>query len=116
MTLIAAVIVGASQPQGIIRRDSDVISRVRIINFDQSVARHDKSTGAIHRFNGNLDNPSVRSSWILHVKGVDKKTSGYLELQSAGGATFLVDVVAGDTWILRRRASSATWDEVKIAR
>jgi hypothetical protein len=30
-------------------------------------------------------------------------------------STFLVDVVTGDTWILRHRASTnATWDKVEL--
>ena len=94
--------------------DRDIISRVRIINFNQSVARFDTVTGEIHRFNGDLGKPSVRCTWVPQVKGVKKKTSGFLEIQHAGGGTFLIDRVTGDSWLLRRRGTNAAWDEVKV--
>ncbi len=117
-TLLVAVvlILGAGRSSAMSRTHSDIFCKVRIINFDHSVARFDTSTGAIHRFNGNLDNPGSRASWITHVKGVAGKTSGYLEIQHAGGATFLVDCKSGSTWILHPRGSSYTWDEIKILR
>ena len=64
---------------------------------------------------------------------VKEKTSGILEIQRIIAphgergrnpattevelvpSTFLVDVVTGDTWILRRRASTnASWDKVEL--
>ncbi|UCD76502.1 MAG: hypothetical protein JSV91_06170 [Phycisphaerales bacterium] len=96
------------------RIDRDILSKVQIINFNQSVARFDTTTGEIHRFNGDLHKPNVRCSWILKVKGVRKRTSGYLEIQHAGGGTFLIDRVTGDSWILRRRGANAAWDEVRV--
>lgn len=112
---VIAITVGAGHT-GQLRLDTCLDSKVRIINFDKSVARFDTSTGSIHELNGDLKNPSVRCTWTPHVKGVNKKTSGYLEIQHAGGGTFLVDRVTGDSWVLRRRGSNAKWDEVKLFR
>jgi hypothetical protein len=61
-----------------------VVSRVRIINFDDTIARFDSSTGAIAKYNGNLQNTSVRGTWKPHVEGV-RNTSGLLEIQEAKG-------------------------------
>ncbi|MCZ6612874.1 MAG: hypothetical protein O6941_09580 [Planctomycetota bacterium] len=99
--------------------------------FDSSIARLDTRTGAVHRFRGNVDNPSVRNTWEQRVAPVKGETSGLLEIQQVRPEkvtnqhdprprpleTFLVDIVTGDTWILRRRASTnATWDPVEIYR
>jgi hypothetical protein len=95
------------------------ISRVRIINFDDTIARFDSSTGAIAKYNGDLTNASTRGTWKPHVNGV-KGSSGLLEIQHAQGpgnfpgATFLVDIVTGKTWQLNRRGTNATWDLVDI--
>jgi hypothetical protein len=110
---IIALAMGAGQP-GTPTIERDIVSRVRIINFNQSVARFDTTTGEIHRFNGDLNKPSVRCTWIPHVKGVSRKTSGFLEIQQAGGGTFLIDRVTGDSWLLRRRGTNAEWDEMKV--
>lgn len=99
--------------------------------FDSSIARLDTRTGAVYRFRGNVDNSSVRNTWELRVGPVKLATSGLLEIQQVRPEkvtnqhdptprrleTFLVDIVTGDTWILRRRASTnATWDPVEIFR
>ncbi len=85
------------------------------------IARLDTNTGAVYRFRGNIDNPSVRNTWELRVPAVKGETSGLLEIQrlEAGSTqvTFLVDVVTGNTWILRNRASSnGSWDPIDIYR
>ena len=104
------------------------ISRVRIIAFDDTVARFDSSTGAIAKYNGDLTNPSTRGTWKPHVDGV-KGSSGLLEIQRTQGpgaidsraghgasnaVVFLVDIVTGKTWQLNRRGTNATWDPVDI--
>lgn len=95
--------------------------------FDSDIARLDTTTGAVYRFRGDADNPNVRNTWELRVPAVETATSGILEIQRIAipgslrddqlgpqEATFLVDVVTGDTWILRHRASTnASWDPVK---
>lgn len=98
-----------------------VFPRVSIIQWgDVSVARFDSATGAVHRFSGDLDKPSTRAEWVLHVSPVRERTSGMLRFQQPHGthamdAPFLIDVVTGDTWILRRRGAGATWDKVEFA-
>lgn len=98
-----------------------IVSRVQIIQFDDTIARFDSSTGAIHKYNGDPSKPNVRGQWIRHVRGVDDRTSGILEIQKPRGVhadktTFLVDVVKGDTWILRRRGGDASWEAVHVLR
>ena len=96
--------------------------------FDSDIARLDTHTGAVYRFRGDVDNPSVRNTWELRVEPVKGETSGILEIQrivlpvqgklsDVKPTTFLVDVATGRTWILRHRASTnATWDPVDIHR
>jgi hypothetical protein len=96
-----------------------VLPATQIISFDDTIGRLDTATGAVYRLRGNLDNPSVRHTWALRVPPVDGPTSGLLEIQQATfnepGATFLVDIVTGRTWILQRRAGeNGTWDPVEI--
>lgn len=98
-----------------------LVSRVRIIQWDHSVARFDSATGSIHRFNGDLDKPNVRAQWVPLVRGVNERTSGVLQIQHPAGvhaidAPFLVDVMTGDTWILRRRGANASWEKVEVFR
>lgn len=93
-----------------------VVSAVRVIRFDDSVARFDTRTGEIMRFHGNLDNPSTKSVWTRHVPPVTGATSDLLEIQQAAGHTFLVDAVGGETWLLRKRANDAFWDRVDPVR
>ena len=88
---------------------------------DSDIARLDTTTGAIYRFRGDADDPSVRDTWELRVPPVAGKHSGLLEVQQVmqGGhrTTFLVDIVDGRTWILHRRASTnGSWDPVEIFR
>lgn len=98
-----------------------IVPRVRVIQWNDSVARFDTQTGAIHRFNGELDKPNVRGEWISHVPPIREATSGLLEIQTPHGvhaleATFLVDVITGETWLLRRRGSNAAWDHIDTFR
>ena len=103
------------------------------IRNSSDIARLDTRTGAVYRFRGDTTNPSVRNTWELRVAPVKGKTSGILEIQRIIAphgelgrnptttevvlvpSTFLVDVVTGETWILRRRASTnASWDKVEL--
>jgi hypothetical protein len=92
------------------------------LKFDSEIARLDTRTGAVYRFRGDVDNPSVRNTWELRVAPVKEETSGLLEIQQPGfgdrpDAVFLVDVATGKTWILRSRASTnASWELVDIYR
>lgn len=102
-----------SQGPGVIN-DSDLIfSRVRLVEFDGSVARLDTATGEVSRFSGQLTGTAARGSWLRLARPLTDQTSGFLELQQVGGAAFLVDVVTGDTWLLRRRGSIASWVQVQ---
>lgn len=111
----------ASQFLGITLSTERIVPRVQIIQFGDSVARLDTRTGEIHRFNGDLQRTNVRGQWVRHVSGVESSTSGVLEIQRAQGARaddgiFLVDVIEGDTWLLRRRGAAAEWDRIDVLR
>ena len=93
-----------------------VLSSVQIIAFENTVARFDTTTGEIAVLRGNLDNPSTQKTWQVRVRSVSGKTSGLLEMQQASGATFLVDIVDGRTWLLNRRSTNASWDEIRTIR
>jgi hypothetical protein len=123
--LAAALIMGAGKlavPSAVEDRvlAERVIPRVQIIQFNDSVARLDTATGELHLFTGDLRSPSSRGQWRLYANGVSG-SSGYLELQQPRGVEaqsglFLVDIVSGESWILTRRASRATWDHVPVRR
>lgn len=92
---------------------------VQVISWDEGVALFDSVNGAVYRLRGSLSNPSVRNTWQLRVPPVTVPTSGVLELQratfNAPGALFLVDVVTGQTWILRDRPSeTGSWEPVLV--
>jgi hypothetical protein len=98
-----------------------ILPRVEIIQWGDSVARFDTTTGEIHRYHGDLDKPNVRGQWVSQVRGVSDNTSGLLQLQRPRGvraenALFLVDAVTGDTWLLRHRGTSAAWEKIDIVR
>jgi hypothetical protein len=110
------------------QRQSLLFSATEIVHLpggnpdtNSDIARLDTTTGAIYRFRGNVDNSSVKNTWELRVPPVKAPHSGLLEIQQIPSddhrTTFLVDIVDGRTWILRRRASSnASWDPVDIYR
>lgn len=89
----------------------------QVISYGEGVGLLDTRSGAIAELRGNLDNPSSKLSWFPRVEGVDG-TSGYLQIQSPQfnrpDASFLVDVVTGNTWILRDRGNNnGSWEEVR---
>jgi len=96
-----------------------IIPAAQIISFNDTVGRLDTATGAVHQLSGDLRNPSVRNEWELRVPAVSGETSGFLEIQRATfnnpEAIFLVDIVTGKTWLLRRRGNEGgTWDAVTL--
>lgn len=98
-----------------------IVPAAQIISFDDTVGMLDTATGAIYKIRGNLDNASVKNTWQMRVRPVDGATSGLLEIQrpvfDKPDAIFLVDIVTGKTWILRKRASSnRSWEPVEIFR
>jgi len=93
--------------------ENTIFPRARIFEFNGDVAQLDTSTGAVLKFSGKLANPNARGTFRLFVRPVDETTSGFLQIQQAGGATFLVDEINGTTWILRQRGGVAIWDEVQ---
>lgn len=100
-----------------------VLPKVRIISWDNTVARFDSADGSIYRFNGIIGPDDVRGQWVQAVPGVSG-ASGALQIQNPVGVenfggTFLVDTVSGRTWILQRarrtrdNPSVGVWKEVK---
>lgn len=101
-----------------------VLPKVRIVNFDNTVARFDTTNGALDRFEGSLRGDNVGGRWVQAVPAVKGPTSGMLQLQNSVGvenfssAMFLVDTVSGRTWILEltdndRAPRRGFWEEVK---
>ena len=133
---VVAVTVGANrQPVVGANRSEALFSATQIILLpggnsatDSNIARFDATTGAIYRYRGNVDNQSTSGQWEIRVPPVDGPTSGMMELQhapvnpfepneNAPAATFLVDMVTGNTWLLRQRGSSnLAWTPVEIFR
>lgn len=88
----------------------------QIFSFNEGVGLLNTKTGEVFELRGNLDNPSVELSWFSRVQPVDK-SSGFLQVQRAEfnrpDAVFLVDVVRGDTWILRDRGNkNHSWNRI----
>jgi len=89
----------------------------QVISYGTGVGLLGTRSGAIAELRGNLDNQSSQLSWFPRVEGVDG-SSGYLQIQSPQfnrpDASFLVDVVTGDTWILRNRGNNnGSWEPVR---
>lgn len=91
---------------------------IRFGELPNGVGRLDTATGEIWRFHGDLRKPNVRSQWVKTggVPGVTKRPVGTLQLQEAAGALFLVDLLNGDTWILKDRGTGFAWDPVTVIR
>lgn len=97
--------------------------KVRIINWNDTVARFDSTTGAVYEYTADPKDTRIVGRWNLEVAPVSGPTSGMLQIQNPVGvenfgATFLVDVENGRTWILQRfrRNDNANWVEVTIQR
>lgn len=91
-----------------------VFSRVRIIELDGDVFRLDTQSGALSRFRGTLTGRNARGTFDAVADPVSGSTSGFVDIQRAGDAIFLVDVVTGETWILRERGNIAAWVRVNV--
>lgn len=124
--LLAALLIGLgagrTRPLASLTDDAAVfLPATQIISFQTGIGRLDTRTGAVYELRGNLDNPSTKLYWKRRVAPVTGETSGWLEIQRATfnepGATFLVDVVTGRTWILEDRGNrNGAWDPVDVHR
>jgi hypothetical protein len=92
-----------------------ILSRVRLFNFDNGVARLDTSTGSLSLFRGDLTGRNARGTWQSFARPVSSGNSRFFDLQVVNNAVFLVDAIRGDTWILRDRGNIAGWDPVRIS-
>lgn len=90
-----------------------IVPAVRVIRLDETVGRLDTRTGELSRFKGNLRDSSGPGHWSTFAKGVSDSTSGVLDIDQARESTFLVDLVTGETWLLRRTANGARWDRIE---
>lgn len=117
LTLIAAVVFAgppADRTSPAFRAYAVPVSQV--ISYRQGIGLLDTTTGTLFELRGDLDNPSSALSWFPRVEGIEGG-SGYLQVQSPRfirpDAVFLVDVVTGDTWILRDRGNhNGSWEPV----
>ncbi len=91
----------------------------RVISYQDGVGLLNTTTGALFELRGDLDNEGAQLNWFPRVEGIEGG-SGYLQVQSPRftrpDAVFLVDVVTGDTWILRDRGNhNGSWEPVKMS-
>jgi len=106
-----------------IEGQSALAPKVRIINWNDTVARFDSTTGAVHEYTADPKDTRIIGRWDPAVAPISGPTSGMLQVQNPVGvenfgSTFLVDVKNGRTWILKRnrRNDNASWVEVTIQR
>lgn len=103
-----------------------LLPKVRIINWGNTVAQFDSTSGAIHVFKGRLDRYSANGSWVQAVPPVSG-ASGPLQIQNPvgpenHGATFLVDTVSGRTWLMQlasrahAESGNGSWVEIRKLR
>lgn len=117
-TIVCLGIMIAAAPLGPVRVHRTLATPVtQIVSYGEGVGLLDTRNGSISELRGSLDNPSSQLSWFLRVEGVEG-TSGHLEMQSPQwnrpDALFLVDVMTGETWILRDRGNNnGTWEPVR---
>ena len=116
--IVALVALVAAAPLGPARVFRTLATPVtQIASYGEGVGLLDTRNGAISELRGDLDNSSSQLNWFLRVEGVEG-TSGHLEMQSPQwnhpDALFLVDVMTGETWILRDRGNNnGSWEVVR---
>jgi hypothetical protein len=113
VTVSAAQFVGDPGDEVVTR--AQLFSRVQLIDVDDGVTlRLDRQTGALFRFRGETGR-NARGTFVSVARPLRENTSGFLEIHRAGRATFLIDAVTGNTWILRQRsATNAAWIPVNL--
>ena len=116
--LVAGVSAGRGDQHRARMHDGYIVPASQIISFGDTIGRLDTETGAVYELRGNLRNASTPMHWKQRVAPLVEQTSGVLEIQRATfndpGATFLVDVVTGETWLLTDRASgNGLWQHVR---
>lgn len=113
--VVALVALVAAAPVRVFRTLATPVTQV--VSYGEGVGLLDTRNGSISELRGSLDNQSSQLSWFLRVEGVEG-TSGHLEMQSPQfnrpDALFLVDVMTGETWILRDRGNNnGSWEAVR---
>ena len=113
--IVALVALVAAAPVRVFRTLATPVTQV--VSYGEGVGLLDTRNGSISELRGSLDNQSSQLSWFLRVEGVEG-TSGHLEMQSPQfnrpDAVFLVDVMSGETWILRDRGNNnGSWEAVR---
>lgn len=113
--IVALVALVAAAPVRVFRTLATPVTQV--VSYGEGVGLLDTRNGSISELRGSLDNQSSQLSWFLRVEGVEG-TSGHLEMQSPHfnrpDALFLVDVMTGETWILRDRGNNnGSWEPVR---
>jgi hypothetical protein len=97
-------------PPAVVNNEGLIFPAMRIIRFDDQIARFDTATGELRRFTGTVSGGAANGTWVRLVRPVTGGTSGFLSIRVVGAGTFLVDDVTGDTWVLRRASGAiGTW-------
>lgn len=112
---VICFLVGANSTNNVLNLNLDtaVIPRTRVLDFQGDLVRFDSSSGAVLQFSGNTGAATANGTWIPFVRPLAVQTSGVLQLQHTSDATFLVDIVRGDSWILRVQNNTGNWQKVR---
>ena len=121
LVVLTFVSIGDARPATMRDGAAYILPAVQVISWDRTVGMLDTRTGAVYRLLGNVDKTRVKNTWKQRVAPVTGSHSGMLEIQRSTfneiRTTFLVDVVEGHTWILKRTASTnRRWQRVDVLR
>ncbi|MCI0366634.1 MAG: hypothetical protein L0219_22445, partial [Phycisphaerales bacterium] len=109
--LIASSITRAQSGEELpINLDNAIFPRTKIIKVDDVIVRFDTATGELFNFEGTLQGSNANGLFRNIAPPVSGSNSGVLEVKRIGQATFLIDVLTGETWILRQNSpNNASW-------
>ena len=110
------MLVAAAQPSqnpAVIPHKELIYPRVKVLLFQDFITRFDTQTGQMSRFSGSLASESATGKWLPLVEPINEPNSGYLDLEHVRGATFLIDMVTGEVWVLRREGDAiGFWNHI----
>lgn len=90
-----------------------VVEPVRIVELEGRIVRLDARTGELFEFSGSTGRNARGTFDRIAPPVTQNGAPGLFDIQRAGDATFLVNVLNGDTFILRLRDTNAAWIEVR---
>ena len=125
VVMIAGLVLGlfamvAMTQQAVTTIENPLVEVIAFGETGDGVGLFNTSTGEIHTFTGDPSPPGTHGDWDYEVKGVARdQPAGALRLQHPfrGPGLFMVNVLNGDTWVLREpRRHSWYWSPIQPAR